>query len=282
VSVPERLVRRQGDRAEMTMDNLHLMRLDEQWAPRALLLSDEAGWNQTQEDWEIFFQYGEVLGFAEGNRLMATAAVLPYGENLGWVSMVLVTSEWRRRGLATELVRECTSRLRSTGRAALLDAAPAATAIYAGWGYVALSTMERWEGRGYVESALSDSVDFQLDRNAFGANRRFLLQNFLARSGTKAFSTPSGFAILRDGRKTAQIGPLVASPDEAGPLLERAIAAAGERVIIDVLASGGALLPKLRTLGFRQLRPFTRMANGISQLPGEPSRLLAAAGPEFG
>ena len=266
----------------MTIENLHRMRLDAEWASRALLLSDEAGWNQTPEDWEIFFRYGEVLGFAEGDRLVATAAALPYGESLGWVSMVLVTPEWRRRGLATELVRECTGLLRSSGRVALLDAAPAATAIYAALGYVALSTMERWEGRGHGESARSNRVDLQLDYDAFGADRRFLLENFLARGGTKAFSARGGFTILRNGRKTAQIGPLVAERDDACRLLERAIAATGERVVIDVLASGGVLLPKLLSLGFRQLRPFTRMAHGISQLPGDPSRLLAAAGPEFG
>jgi GNAT superfamily N-acetyltransferase len=272
----------EGDRAEMTIENLRLMRLDAEWASRALLLSDEAGWNQTQEDWEVFFRYGEVLGFAEGDRLVATAAALPYGESLGWVSMVLVTSAWRRRGLATELVRECTGLLRSAGRAALLDAAPAAAAIYAGLGYVALSTMERWGGPGSGESVPTSTVTYQLDREAFGADRSFLLQNFLARAGSKGFSAPTGFTILRQGRKTAHIGPLVANADEAGPLLEQAVAAAAGRVVIDVLASGNFLLPGLRALGFQRARPFTRMAVGISQLPGNSTRLLAAAGPEFG
>jgi GNAT superfamily N-acetyltransferase len=266
----------------MTIEKLHLMRLDEGWASRALLLSDEAGWNQTQEDWDIFFRYGEVLGFTEGDRLVATAAALPYGENLGWVSMVLVTSAWRRRGLATDLVRECTGRLRSAGRAALLDAAPAATAIYAGLGYAALCSMERWEGAGSGESMPTSTAKYQPDREAFGADRSFLLQNFLARAGSKVFSTRTGFTILRQGRKTAHIGPLVADADEAGPLLEQAIAAATGPVVIDVLVSGNFLLPRLRALGFKRLRPFTRMAAGISQLPGNLTRLLAAAGPEFG
>jgi hypothetical protein len=179
-------------------------------------------------------------------------------------------------------VRECTALLRSAGRAALLDAAPAASAIYEDLGYVSLTTMERWEGQGYAKPAQTVTFDFQLDRDAFGADRRFLLQNLLARPGSTSFRAPTGFAILRQGRRTAQIGPIVAALGEAVPLLEQAVAAAAGRVVIDVLDAGTTLLPRLRALGFQRLRPFNRMALGIPQLGGNPSRLLAAAGPEFG
>lgn len=266
----------------MTSDRLDPIHLDERWISQALILSDEAGWNQTADDWRLFFQYGEVLGMVAGDRLVATAAALPYGDNFGWVSMVLVTSAWRRRGFATRLVRDCTAMLRSAGRAALLDAAPAASAIYESLGYISLTTMERWVGPGYGLATQATTFDFQLDRNAFGADRRFLLEDFLARPGSVSFSTPSGFAILRDGRKTAQIGPVIAEGREAVPLLERAVAAATGPVAIDVLNAGNALLPWLRHHGFQQLRSFNRMALGISQPFGNPSRLLAAAGPEFG
>ena len=271
-----------GEPLEMAIDRLHPMHLEEGWASQALLLSDEAGWNQTADDWKFFFRYGKVLGVADGDHLVATAAALPYGNDFGWVSMVLVTSAWRRRGLATHLVRECTALLRSAGRAALLDAAPSASAIYEGLGYVSLTTMGRWEGHGYGEPAQTMTFDFQFDRDAFGADRRLLLQNLMARPGSTSFRAPTGFAILRQGRKTSQIGPVVAGPGEGIPLLERAVAAASGPVVIDVLEAGNALLPRLRALGFRQLRTFQRMALGIPQLCGNPSRLLAAAGPEFG
>ena len=80
-----------------------------------LLLSDEAGWNQNAADWAVFFKYGTVLGFAIADGLVATAAALPYGDAFGWISMVLVTAEWRRRGLATRLTAACTSLLRDAG-----------------------------------------------------------------------------------------------------------------------------------------------------------------------
>jgi GNAT superfamily N-acetyltransferase len=266
----------------MAIDRLDPIHLDARWISQALSLSDEAGWNQTKDDWRLFFRYGKVLGMVAGDCLVATAATLPYGDDFGWVSMVLVTSAWRRKGLATQLVRSCAAMLRSAGRAALLDAAPAAAGIYESLGFVSLTTMERWVGRGMGLTTPTTTFDFQLDGDAFGADRRFLLKDFLARPGSASFSTPSGFAILRQGRKTAQIGPVIAERDEAVPLLERAIAAAAGPVAIDVLNAGNPLLPWLRHQGFQRLRPFNRMALGISQPFGNPSRLLAAAGPEFG
>ena len=43
----------------------------------------------------------------DGERLVATAALLPYSAGNAWISMVLVTADWRRRGIATQLVDAC-------------------------------------------------------------------------------------------------------------------------------------------------------------------------------
>ncbi len=266
----------------MPADTFHPISLDASWIPRALLLSQEAGWNQNAADWAIFFTHGTVLGVAVGDRLVATAAALPYGGKLGWVSMVLVTAEWRRRGLATQLVSGCISVLRDAGLAALLDAAPAATAIYAALGFVPLCSMQRWEGAGGGNAIQTGSVDLTLDQSAFGADRRFLLNDFLSRTGSLAFQSPHGFAILRTGLTDSQIGPIVAESGDAPVLVTEAILAGSGRLLVDVLDGGSALIPTLTAHGFQPQRRFTRMALGLSELPGNPAQLLAAAGPEFG
>jgi GNAT superfamily N-acetyltransferase len=266
----------------MNSPALQSLQLDIDWVSQALSLSEEAGWNQTAEDWAVFLRHGYVRGLCAGDRLVATAAAIPYGPALGWVSMVLVTADWRRKGLASRLVADCTAFLRNSGRAALLDAAPAATAIYAALGYAPLAAMERWQGFGQGAACKTSSVDWNLDIAAFGADRRFLFEDFIARPGVGAFESAHGFALLRQGAKTAQIGPLVAPCEEAPSLLEQAVQAASGPVVIDVLDAGVFLLPRLEQLGFQRLRPFTRMALGISSLPGVPSRVMAAAGPEFG
>ncbi len=245
------------------------------------MLSQEAGWNQNSADWSVFFTHGTVFGFVVGDRLIATAAVLPYGESLGWVSMVLVTAEWRGQGIATRLVADCTAALRDRGRAALLDAVPGAAGIYAGHGFVPLCEMERWEGRGGGLEAKSAAADLRLDRSAFGADRRFLLDNFLSRPGSAAFASAHGFAILRHGAVASHIGPIVSTPAEAPALLGEAVRAASGRVFVDAL-DRNTLAPWLAAHSFRRQRQFIRMASGLSELPGNPTELLAAAGPEFG
>lgn len=263
-------------------DTLNPTLLDADWISRALLLSKEAGWNQAVEDWKVFFTHGTVLGITRGDRLIATSAVLPYGGEFGWLSMVLVTAEWRRRGLATCLVAACAKVLRDRGIAALLDAAPDATEIYTKLGFVPLCKMERWAGNGEGVATASDSIDLTRDQEAFGAERNFLLDDFLARPGSLAFRSPHGFALLRRGAVASHIGPIVADPAEASNLVPAAIRAASGRVFVDVLGAGRGLIPTLTALGFRPQRQFTRMALGLSHLPGDPARLLAAAGPEFG
>lgn len=263
-------------------DTLDTAMLDAQWISRALRLSTEAGWNQTEDDWAVFFRRGTVLGVTHRDRLVATSAVLPYGGRFGWLSMVLVASEWRRRGLATRLAAACVSLLRNEEKAALLDAAPDATEIYAKLGFVPLCKMERWEGNGTAMATASKPVDLRRDQTAFGADRRFLLEDFLARPGSLAFGSSHGFGLLRRGAGASHIGPIVADPADASSLVTAAIHAASGRVFVDVLDAGRGLIPTLVSLGFRPQRQFTRMALGLSQLPGDPARLLAAAGPEFG
>jgi GNAT superfamily N-acetyltransferase len=266
----------------VSADKLCLMTLDATWISRALLLSGEAGWNQNAADWAVFIKHGTVLGLSMGDRLVATAATLPYGNDFGWISMVLVTAEWRRQGLATRLVSACTSLLRDAGRAALLDASPAATDIYAALGFTPLGTMERWEGQGGGEPVATASANLVLDELAFGADRCFLLEDFLSRPHSRALRSAHGFAISRQGSSACQLGPIVAEPSEAPALLTEAIRAASGRVLVDVLDAGRVLLPTLTARGFRLQRPFTRMALGLAALPGNPALMMAAAGPEFG
>ncbi len=263
-------------------DRLNPIPLDATCISRAMLLSEEAGWNQTAADWQMFFTQGTVLGFVIGDCLVATCAVLPYGCEFGWLSMVLVTAEWRRRGLASRLVATSASLLRDSGRAVLLDAAPDATDIYAKLGFVPLCRMERWEGHGCGSVAASESVDLTLDQFAFGADRRFLLNDFLSRPGSIAFRSPDGFALLRRGTVASHLGPIIAAPEDASTLASTAIRAAAGRLFVDVLDAGSGLIPTLTSQGFHPQRRFTRMALGLSALPGYPARLLAAAGPEFG
>lgn len=259
----------------------------------ALALSRAAGWNQTAADWALFILRGSAKGlFDAGGKLVATAATLPYAGGFGWISMVIVAAEWRQRGLARRLMGECIATLRRQDRAALLDATPAGAEVYRRLGFVALGGMERWEGSGGAMpggsgvAPVAPDASARLviaDQAAFGAPREFLLGDFLARPGALALGREDGFVMLRPGQRATQIGPLIATSAEAAAnLLAAAIAAARGPVFLDLLDPWKSLTPLLEVRGFRRQRSFARMALGRATLPGDPARLVCAAGPEFG
>ncbi len=255
----------------------------------ALLLSDEARWNQIAEDWAVFMSPGECYGVRIGGRLVASAAILPFVGGFGWISMVLVTADSRRRGLASGLMDRCIEAMRRRGAASLLDATPEGAQVYSQLGFRTRCRMARWRGIGTEVGPGEPVVQpdrsaiLKRDREAFGGDRGFLLDNFLNRPGTLVLGDSRSFVLLRQGRRATQIGPLLcASPAEGRELLELALSHVSGPVILDVLDAGEGLRPVLEKHGFEAFRTFERMVLDRDDLPGIVSDVMVAAGPEFG
>src|ERR1700712_5767950 len=108
------------------IDHLAITQLGPDDARAGLALSEEAHWNQNEADWRFFLTRATVLGVHDGDRrLIATAALLPYTSDNAWISMVLVPTSWRRRGLATKLVDSCIEAAMRWRLTTWLDATPA-------------------------------------------------------------------------------------------------------------------------------------------------------------
>src|ERR1700743_1195898 len=104
-------------------------------AKAGLVLSTEAHWNQNEADWRFFLGQGIVFGVRHRAELVATAALLPYSSGNAWISMVLVTAEWRRRGIATKLVDACLDAATKRNLTTWLDATPAGANVYGSLGF---------------------------------------------------------------------------------------------------------------------------------------------------
>src|SRR6476620_10089486 len=71
-------------------------------------LSVEAGWNQNVADWRFMLGAGRGFGCTDPNgKWQASSLVLPLGQKLAWISMVLVTKARRRSGLRTGRLKHC-------------------------------------------------------------------------------------------------------------------------------------------------------------------------------
>jgi GNAT superfamily N-acetyltransferase len=264
----------------------------------ALALSDAAGWNQTAEDWALFIEQGRVRGRRNADGvLVASGAALPYGEGQGWISMVLVSPAYRHRGLATELLNEGVDALRQTGRVPVLDATPAGAEVYRRLGFQPGLEFQRWEGvlpavtkaspTAGLRRATADDLEAMaaLDAAASRVERHALLQSFLSRPGTRAWTAADGggFVIVREGRRAWQLGPLVAGDESAArALLQQALDATRGPLFLDLPLRCTALADVLQQRGFRTQRPFVRMALGDAPALAGSDRLFVVAGPEFG
>src|SRR4249919_2574829 len=112
-------------------------------AQAGLALSTEAHWNQNEADWRFFLSKGIVFGVRERGHLVATAALLPYSHGNAWISMVLVTANWRRRGIATRLVDACLNTATRLGLTTWLDATPDGARVYGPLGFAPTLQLRR-------------------------------------------------------------------------------------------------------------------------------------------
>lgn len=260
--------------------------------PRAAALSHLIGWNQVPRDWSLFLHEGEGRALDDGQDVLAaTAAVIRYGGDLAWISMVLVRPDQRRRGHATALMRWAVEALHGV-RCAALDATPAGQPVYRQLGFRDLWGFARWSlpaplPAGPGVRALRDAdwpLVCALDATAFGAPRPRLLRDFAARLPQAAFVAEdgSGFALARDGARGPQVGPVVAEDDAtARALIAAARNALPDGVALDLPDARRGLAAWLAQHDATMQRPFKRMALG-ADTPGDAARIAAVAGPEFG
>jgi len=259
-------------------------------AQAALVLSTEAGWNQNEADWRLFLSKGIVFGVRDGDRLVATAALLPYSAGNAWISMVLVTADFRRRGIATKLVDACLRVAARRGLTTWLDATPAGAAVYGPLGFAPTLQLRRLrltrpQGTR-VSRALSAGYLNALavrDGSAMGFDRSSLLSEFAARAASRIVCDAQAIALVRNGRTARQIGPLLAdSADQALALVDAVVRSETGPWLIDAVFSQEEFLDGLVRSGWNIERPFQRMRFGPAAIASPAQLPFAVAGPEFG
>jgi ribosomal protein S18 acetylase RimI-like enzyme len=265
-------------------------------------LVGEAGWNQVEADWRIFLELGHLMGVdAPGHGLVATGATLPLGPDLGWIGMMLVATPFRRQGLGRQLLGQCILDLAAQGLTPGLDATAAGRELYQRFDFQDTWALTRWRRERTaaspppdpaVELRTATAADLdaiaELDRRAFGGERRSVLARLLERAPRVATlalrqGEPCGFLLARDGREATQLGPLAATdPAVPAALVAHAIARIADAAHVDVLDRHQDLRGWLATHGFAPQRRFTRMLYRRDEPFGDARLAFAIAGPELG
>jgi GNAT superfamily N-acetyltransferase len=271
-------------------DHLAIVQLGAKDAAGGLALSAEAHWNQNEADWLFFLTKGVVFGLRDKRKgLIATAALLPYTGSDAWISMVLVTESWRRRGLATRLVDACINAATKLGVTAWLDATPAGAGVYGPLGFTPTIQLRRLRlenpapGTGSAPLSGGKLADFiTCDIGAMGFDRRDLLTELSGRADSRLLSNGDAIALVRSGRTARHIGPVFADrPAGALAIVNDIVGSERGPILMDAVATQSVFLNGLTDSGWVVERPFQRMRFGRATTRG-PKLPFAVAGPEFG
>jgi hypothetical protein len=258
-------------------------------------LSIEAGWNQNVADWRFMLGNGRGFGVrGDDGRWEASSLVLPLGEKLAWISMVLVTRARRRGGMGTGLLKRCIADVQASGAVAGLDATEQGRPIYLPLGFRDLYRISRWHfdgmramppGRATRPMTAADlPAVLDYDRARSGMDRARLLTHLAARQPAMAFvADGGGFVLGREGRAAYSIGPVVADDEATGlALIARAAASVPGPFIIDVPEVHADIRRWLERQGATSPRGYVRMTLGSAPGLDDPGHVFALAGPELG
>jgi GNAT superfamily N-acetyltransferase len=262
-------------------------------------LSVEAGWNQNVSDWRFMLGTGRGFGCrgADG-RWEASSLVLPLGDRLAWISMVLVTEVRRRGGVGSRLLKRCIAEVQESGAVAGLDATEQGRPIYLPLGFRDLYKISRWHFdsvkdppssialRPLAPSDLSAVIAY--DCALSGMDRPALLPHLASRQPNAAWVAVSagrltGYVMGREGRAATSIGPVVADSEGTGlALIAKASASVPGPFIIDVPDAHAEIRRWLEQQGAVSPRGYMRMTLGSAPGLDDPRHLFALAGPELG
>lgn len=273
--------------------------------PFADSLRSLAGWNQTARDWVGFLEYAPNGCFIAdiGGAPAGTATTILYDGKIGWIGMVLVHPEKRRRGVGNTLLRHAVAWLQSQGAISIkLDATPAGKKVYLPLGFCEEYNLTRFEGttptatprssgehevRAFTAGHIQQVTVF--DIRVFGVARPKVFSSLITRSPDLCFVTydrthVSGYLIAREGAATLQLGPWAARSAETAICLFSAFIdrVPGKRVFLDIPGQNLVAARYLYSLGFKAQRDFTRMYLGANPLRGSPPLVYGTSGAEKG
>jgi predicted N-acetyltransferase YhbS len=212
------------------MSLLQIRVMTEQDLPGADQLRRLAGWNQTIENWQRLLDLAPTGCFVAtcAAGLVGTVTTTSYGATLAWIGMMLVHPDERRKGIATQLMRQALAHLQQSGvKTVKLDATPAGRPLYEQLGFVPESNLTRWQldqlpTSVSLEASLSlarslEETDWaaveKIDAAAFGVERLRVLRAF------------AGAVVKSLTPRMACEVPAAPAPSPSPPLEERA----GER-----------------------------------------------------
>lgn len=277
--------------------NISFEPLTEPWIDSAARLSDQAGWNQTEEDWRRLMRAGSsrVRVWHDEGEIRASYSIVGYGAEIAWIGMILVDERYRGMGVGNLAFR---SALREADEGKYqtigLDATDLGEPIYRKWGFETTAATVRWQGILTSPVAIATKLDsrsglsrgvLEFDYHQVGFDRSELLSelnHFGVLLSIVRSSGVAAYAAVREGRFAAHIGPVVANAADDFLHILEVVAARyrGRLVVCDVVAEDAHEI--LRRFGLKESRHLKRMTLPRDEKCLRGGGIWCAAGLELG
>ena len=267
------------------MEYLSIRLLRERDTDFAYEMTVREQWNVSKSDIKCMFSYEPNGCFIAEVKGLPAAHVFTvnYG-NVGWVGLLIVKAEYRKKGIATLLTKKAIDYLVHCGvETVKLEAVPEIADLYRKLGFLDEYDSLRFMGKSRATVSIqSDSAtSFEKERISeiaefdaayFGADRTRVLMSLYQENPDLCFASYDGSKIVgyimcRKAEKGYNVGPFVCNPEEsqtARGLLAKCMQKLGSKknMYLGVPAVNKGAVEILQEFGFEQYSKSIRMHFG--------------------
>ncbi|KKC56759.1 acetyltransferase [Bacillus sp. UMTAT18] len=262
-------------------------------------LSSYIGWDYNGEEIETIFDSGIVYGvWNRRKELIASAAIILYGEKVASIGMVIVHPNYKGRGIGKAITDSCIKSV-STQTPIMLIATDEGKPLYEKLGFRAVSYVSKYICNSYnVNDYCIGNEDYimnyeecdleKIDEDAFGTSRNEFLKQRIMQSDqcvvvkdTKENVVGYGISIQTPENKI--IGPIAAKNDAMAMRIVHDLAREHHgKLRIDVPEGKKDFMKKLEITGFQKVNTPPIMMRNSDQFLKRNGELYSIAAQIFG
>jgi len=265
-------------------------------------LSSYIGWDYNREEIETIFDSGIVYGvWNERDELIASAAIILYGEKLASIGMVIVHPDYKGRGIGKAITNSCIKSV-SVQTPIMLIATDEGKPLYEKLGFRAVSYVSKYICNSYnVNDYCVGNEDYimnyeecdleeiiKLDEYAFGTNREEFLTKRMMQSEQCIVvkdkeQNALGYGLSVQTPENKIIGPVVAKNDEMAMRIGHHLAREHHgKLRIDVPEGKEGFMKELEITGFKKVNTPPIMMKNSNELLKRSNELYSIAAQIFG
>jgi ribosomal protein S18 acetylase RimI-like enzyme len=262
-------------------------------------------WNERRDDVQRMFEFepkGCFIAEVDGE-LAGHVFSIAY-ETLGWVGYLIVSSNYRRKGVATILMKKAVDYLVSQKVQTIkLDAVPEIADLYRRLGFVDECSSLRFLGANELPCASQNRTVKPIEREIvagiagfdmeyFGADRSRVLKRLIEENPDLSFASYSGSHVIgyitcHKAESGYELGPWVCHPQS--PRIAKKLLVAclnrlepNSKIYVGLPSLNTAAVSVLLAYGFKQYSESVRMRFGKILETEHPDGIFAIAGPMKG